>query len=145
MISGFIGVVLSVLLAGMVLSPVATAPVQTVSLGTLSMSKLSTTASQTSPGCYSGFVSMNMTWTGSNQTYTIIVQDFSVVIAVPNQVVANSTSTSYISPSNKIPFLSLFPNLPVTLQVSFVRVCAVPNSLRLVYIDGLFSFTFALP
>jgi hypothetical protein len=140
-----IGLVLSLLLASMVFVPIGQAPTQASFLGTLSMTKLSTTASQTSPGCYSGYVSMNMTWTNSNATYPISVQAFFVVIAISNQIVGNQTSTSYVSPSNTITQLLLFPNLPVTLRVSFQKVCATPSSLRLIYVDSNFFFTFGLP
>src|SRR5689334_6624608 len=109
------GIVLSFFLLAM-MSSQANAPVQVSPLGSLSMNKLSTTATQTSPGCYSGFVGMNMTWTGSNSTYGITVQDFFVIINVPNQTVGNQTSTSYNQPTNTFSQLLLFPNLPVTLQ-----------------------------
>ncbi len=145
MIVAPVGIVLSLVFAGMMFVPIVQPSSQTIPSGTLTMRKLSTIATQISPGCYSGFVSMNMTWTNSNVTYPIIVQDFFVVISVSNQIVANSTSTSYISPSNTIPTLLLFPSLPATLQVSFQNICGVPSTLRLFYIDPKFQFTFTLP
>lgn len=122
------------------------APVQTLSNNSsLNMTKLSTIATQTSPGCYSGYVAVNMTWTNSNATYAIIVQDFFIVISTPNQIISNSTIASYVSPSNTIQTVLLFPNIPITLRVSFQKVCGTPSTLRLIYLDGTFNFAFTLP
>jgi len=130
-----------------VIVAVTTSTIQTQSgpNGNLSMDKLSTVATQVSPGCYSGYVAMNITWTNSNVTYPITLQSFFIVIAVPNTVVSNSTSVSYVTPSNTIPSLLIFPNLPVTLRVSFQRVCGTPSTLRLIYTDSTFHFIFNLP
>lgn len=135
----------TVLFSGFAAVAVPAPPPQTIATGTLSMAKLSTVANQTSPGCFSGYVAMNITWTNSNVTYPVSVQSFFITVSAPNQVVGNSTSTSYKSPSNTFLTLLVFPNLPVTFRVSFVKVCGTPSTLKLVYIDPNFSFSFQLP
>lgn len=141
-------IILSVLFL-MLLSSVTVAqpaiPVSSQPLGNLLMTKLSTNAVKIG-NCFQGTVSMNVTWTQSNQTYLVSIQAFAIVNILPNQQVSNSTLTSYNLPTNTISSVTLFPDNPITLILSFRNVCALSaNNLKLFYIDGTFSFRFSLP
>jgi hypothetical protein len=90
---------------------------------------------------------LNVTWYNSNQTYTVQMANFFQLVTQKNIVVANTTNTNQNqNPTNLITQVTLFPNIPVILILSFKPVCVAPGNLaRLIYIDGNYNFVFDLP
>jgi hypothetical protein len=92
-------------------------------------------------------ITLNVTWTQSNSTYTVVLSNFYLVITQNNIVISNSTNVNQNqNPTNKISSVTLFPAIPVILIVSFKPVCLTAGSIsRLIYIDGTFNFVYSLP
>lgn len=115
---------------------------------TINMVKLRTqnvTQISVNPPCYNGKVALNVT---SNllTVYSVTVNAFLMVVTTNNVVIENSTSVSYISPSNNLGSFFLFPNLAVTLLLDFNGIC-VPSlsQVILLYNDGVYQFRFNIP
>jgi len=89
----------------------------------------------------------NITWTKSNATYDVSLGNFFLLITQDNVVVSNSTNINQDqNPTNTITDVTMFPNISVTLILSFKPVCVTTGSLaRMIYIDGNFNFVFNLP
>ena len=163
--------VLVLLLISALITPEIVFPSQEVSqnntvfAGTLSMAKLRTDAIGLLPCTLNVYqlngtitkaigtqfggirITLNVTVVNSNNTYTIALASFSLTVTQRNVIVANSTDASqFQAPTNTIASLTLFPNIPVVLVLSFKPVCVIPGSIaRLNYLDGTYNFVFDLP
>ena len=121
---------------------------QTQTNGTmLTMTKLVTQATNLGNGCFFPIiVKINITLTQSSATYEIQLSFFWLVITTKNNIVANQTNVSYQNPNNLIQNVILFPNVPITLILSFSKTCiSAINNVQLIYLDGTYNFAFALP
>jgi hypothetical protein len=115
---------------------------------TLFMTKLGPArATPLGGGCYFPIqVSVNMTWTGPTKIYRIVTNNFWLLITTPNVQITNSSASSYQNPNNLVRSFNLFPNIPVNMTLGFGPTCLPSVGVaRLVYLDSLYNFTFALP
>src|SRR2546427_5431928 len=115
-------------------------------INTLLLTKLSTQATRVGNCFFPVRILMNASWTGTSTIYYLSLQSFWIVTFVSNTVISNSTNTSYQNPNNLIGQVTLFPNLPVEVALTFSPVClSQVTQARLLYLDGTFNYTFTLP
>jgi hypothetical protein len=121
------------------ISPLVSTPKLTLS-GLTTLNPGVTKYASISSNCYSVLVNM----TALTNSTTLQVVEFSyfyITIILPNQVVGNTTNTSFFKSNNLISEALLFPTIPVVMQISFYGVCLPPNTnaandIKLAYYDG---------
>ena len=119
-----------------------------ISACTLNISQLNGTITKVTGTLFGKIrIIVNVTLINSNNTYVIALNSFTLTVTQKNIVIGNSTDTSqFQNPTNTITNITIFPNVPVILVLSFRPACVIPNSVaRLNYLDSVFNFVFDLP
>lgn len=114
----------------------ATSPIQNQTNG-FTMTFQSQTHQAIGGNCYNAQIHLLLLWTG-NGTFTVGTDNFYLYSTGTGLVLSNSTN--YGQPNNLVQFLVLFPNVNVTLILSFTNFC-IPAGLTnlqvwLFYFDG---------
>lgn len=115
----------------------ATSPTQSPPTNQFSITFISQTHQSIGGNCYNAQVHLLLNWNG-NGTFNVGINNFYLYSTGTNLVLSNSTN--YGQPNNQIQFLVLFPNVNVTLILSFTNFC-IPTGLTglqvwLFYFDG---------